>query len=68
MFRATMCPSSGQIAVTMRHLVFVTIWMTVWYAGRRSAYQIHTYRVTDTKCRIVTAISPDDGHIVARNM
>jgi len=24
--------------------------------------------VTNTKCRIDTVISPDDGHIVARNM
>jgi len=26
------------------------------------------HRVTNTKCRINTVISPDDGHIVARNM
>ena len=25
MFRATMCPSSGEITVSMRHLVFVTL-------------------------------------------
>jgi len=32
---------------------------------------IHIYihiSVTNTKCRIDTVISPDDGHIVARNM
>jgi len=28
----------------------------------------HPYRVTNTKCRTDTVISPDDGHIVARNM
>jgi len=28
----------------------------------------HPYRVTVTKCRINTVVSPDDGHIVARNM
>jgi len=28
----------------------------------------HPHRVTNTKCRIDTVISPDDGHIVARNM
>jgi hypothetical protein len=28
----------------------------------------HPYRVTSTKCRIDTIISPDYGHIVARNM
>jgi hypothetical protein len=36
----------------------------------RPAYQtvICTYRVTNTRCRKGTAISPDNGHIVARNM
>ena len=28
----------------------------------------HVYRVTNTRCRIDTVFSPDDGHIVARNM
>jgi len=28
----------------------------------------HPHRVTNTKCRIDTVISPDDGHIVARNI
>ena len=28
----------------------------------------HPYRVTSTKCRIDTVVSPDDGHIFARNM
>jgi len=28
----------------------------------------HPHGVTNTKCRINTVISPDDGHIVARNM
>jgi hypothetical protein len=28
----------------------------------------HPHRVTNTKCRIDTVISPDDGHIVAQNM
>jgi len=28
----------------------------------------HPHRVTNTKCRIGTVISPDDGNIVARNM
>jgi len=28
----------------------------------------HLYRVTNTSCRIGTVFSPDDGHIVARNM
>jgi len=28
----------------------------------------HLYTVTNTRCRIGTVFSPDDGHIVARNM
>jgi hypothetical protein len=28
----------------------------------------HLYRVTYTRCRIDTINSPDDGHMVARNM
>jgi len=28
----------------------------------------HPYRITSTKCHINTVVSPDDGHIVARNM
>ena len=28
----------------------------------------HLYRVTNTRCRIGTVFSPNDGHIVARNM
>jgi hypothetical protein len=35
---------------------------TAWYAYS------HPHRATNTKCRIDTLISPDDGHIVARNM
>jgi len=28
----------------------------------------HTHRVTRTKCRTNTAVSPDDGHTFVRNM
>jgi hypothetical protein len=41
--------------------------MTVWYAGW-NAYQTVIHTVTNTKCRTDTVVSPDDGHIVARNM
>jgi len=39
------------------------VWMTAWYA-----YQTVIQRVTNTKCRIDTVISPDDGHIVTWQM
>jgi hypothetical protein len=41
--------------------------MTVWYAGWMISPRIpdsHPHRGTNTKCRINTVISPDDGHIV----
>ena len=130
MFRATMCPPSGEITVFMQHLVLVilcgwlsgmqvgncipviirrnncvyatlgtcySVWMTVWYAGWKlhtshhqekqlclcdtwylllcgwlSGMQVptcipdsHPHRITSTKCRISTVVSPDDGYIVA---
>ena len=40
--------------------------MIVWSAGYLQ--DSHPHRVTNTKCRIDTVISPDDGHTVARNM
>jgi hypothetical protein len=52
MFWATMCPSSGETAVFMRHLV----------------PDSHPYRIISTKCHINTVVSPDDAHIVAQNM
>ena len=61
MFRATMCPSSGEITVSMRHLVFVTL-------KQVNIKLLTFFRVTNTRFRIDTVISPDDGHIVARNM
>ena len=47
-----------------------SVWMTVWYAGwiPPCIPNSHPHRVTNTKCRIGTVISPDDGHIVARNL
>ena len=72
MFRATVCPSSGEILVSMRHLVFVALY------GRLSGMQggippcipdNHPYRVTNTKCRIDTVISADDWeHIFPKHV
>jgi len=46
--------------------------MTAWYAGRNEIHSnLHTRQssmVTNTKRRIGTVFSRDDGHIVARNM
>jgi hypothetical protein len=55
MFRATMCPSSGEITVSMRHLVFVTLcgWLSGMKSGihctlhtRESSTQSDKYRVS----------------------
>ena len=39
---------------------------TVWYA--HYIPDSHAHRLTSTKCSKNTVFSPDDGHIVARNM
>ena len=52
------------ICATLR--IFNSVWMTVQHAG--CVPDSHPHRVTNTKCRIDTVISPDDGHIVTQNM
>jgi len=46
--------------------------MTVWYAGRNfippCIPESHLYTVTNTRRRIDMAFSPDDEHIISRNM
>ena len=48
-----------------------SLWRTVRYAGWNETPpcipDIHPYRLTSNKCHINTVISPNDGHIVARN-
>ena len=41
MFRATICPSSGEITLSMRHLVLVTLCR--WLFGQNNKYQV-SYR------------------------
>ena len=53
MFRATVCPSSGE-TVTWYLLFCVDDCLVC--------------RITSIKCRINTVVSPDDGRTVARNM
>jgi len=53
----------------MRHLLLVILCECLF--GMKVPNCIpdsHSHRVTNTKCRIDAVISPDDGHIVARNM
>jgi len=69
---------SGEYAPIIRRNNFVyatlgtcyCVWMTVWYEGWNSPCipDGHPHRITSTKCRINTDVSPDNEHIVARNM
>jgi len=68
MFRAAMCPSSGELIVSI-HLVYVTVYrwpfgVQVWTCTPNG----HLYRVTYTRRHIDTINSPDDGYMAAQNM
>jgi len=62
-FRATMCPSSGEITVYATLGTCYSVWSIC-----SCIPDSHPYRITSNKCRINTVVSPHDGHIVARNM
>jgi len=66
MFRALMRSSSGELIVSIRHLVYVTLCR--WPCGMQVLVDGHLHRVTYTRCRIDTINSPDDEHMSARNM
>jgi len=57
MFRATSCSSSGELIVSVQHLVCHSVPVTVLCAGRKG-----TTRFIDTND------SPDDEHEVVRNI
>ena len=66
-----MCPSSGELIVSVRHLLYVTVYrwpfgVQVWMSLIQTCTPNgHLYRVTYTRCRIDTINSPDDGHMAA---
>jgi len=74
MFWAAMCPLPGELIVSIRHLVYVTLYrwafsVQVWMGLIQTCTPNgHLYRVTYTRCRIDTINSPDDGHMAAQNM
>jgi len=71
MFRAAMCSSSGELIVSMRHLVYVNLcrWLSGMQVGIPTCIPDgHLHRVTYTRCRIDTINSPDEEHMTARNM
>jgi len=57
-----MCPASGETIVFKRPFVLVILY------GAPCIPDSQPHRITSTKCRISTVVSPDDGHTVARNM
>jgi len=77
MFRAAMCPSSAELIVSIRHLVYCTLYIwpfsvQVWIRLLCGLIQTctpngHLYRVTYTRYRIYKINSPDDGNMAARN-
>ena len=76
MFRATMCPSSGELIVSIRYLLYITLYrrslgVQVWIRLRliqTCTPNGHLYRVSYTRYRIDTINSHDDGHMAARSM
>ena len=71
MFRTSMCPSSGEITVFMRHWYLSLCMGGVWSAGCieiQPADQTPPNQNDKYQCRIETVISLEDGHIDARNM
>jgi hypothetical protein len=73
-FRAATWLSSGELIVSIRHQVYVTLYrwpfsVQVWMSLIQTfTLNGHLYRVTYTSCRIDTIISPDDGHVAAQNV
>jgi hypothetical protein len=68
-------PTSAQPWKDFAVFKYMTIFLHVSaYSGNLQDYRIyltqvpnsHPYRVTNTRCRIGTVSSPDDGHIVAQ--
>jgi hypothetical protein len=67
MFRATICTSSRETTVFMRNSVIVIL--CGWLSGMQGGCipDSHPYRITSTKHRVNTFVSPDDRHIFTRN-
>jgi len=71
MFRGTMCPSSVDVTVSMRHWNLSLCMGGFWSAGWSSlqpADQTPRIKCDKYQCRIDRAISTDDGLMGARNM
>ena len=71
-FWASLCPSSGENYCICVTLVFVTLYgwhLVCWLDFEiQPADQTPPIQSDKYQCRKDTVISPDDGHMVARNM
>jgi len=47
MFRATVCPSSGEITISMRHMVLVTLYG--WLSYMQGVMKLQFYYTTHTR-------------------
>ena len=68
MFRATMCPPSVEIALSMGHWylsLFMGGFCSAGWSELQPADQTPPIQSDKYQCRIDTAISPDDGHVDA---
>jgi len=68
-----MCSSSGESIVSIRHLIYVnlyvdTVFMLARYIFQADITTASTYRMTYTRHRIDTIDFRDDEHMGARNM
>jgi len=73
MFRAAMCPSSGELIVSIYDIWYMSLCIDDRLVCRFGSFKTctlngHLYRVTYTRCRFETINCPDDGHMTARNM
>jgi len=62
MFRATMCPSSGETTIYATLGICHSVWMS------NDEWWWWWWWWWSTECRVDMVVSPDDGHIVTRNM
>jgi len=66
MFRAAMCPSSGELIVSMQQSEFFSGMQVRMFFIPTCIPDGHLHRATYIRCHIDTINSPDDGHMAAQ--
>jgi len=62
------CARNGILLIIMKVFYVRFCFVNLCDIRACNCKQFTSFRVTSTKCRIYTVVSPDDGHIVVRNM